>query len=246
MATYTGVADANGDFNISFGSNEYNSGEKITVTAEKDSATKSIELYAPSEPVPPVSSEGISFTGALNDFPNNIGRVVLSGMDTIAAQTFRGDAAAGFIWTRATGLEIKEGITSIGSNAFQGWTAATDLTIPFWITNIGVAAFYGWINATSLNIQANITSISNTAFQGWTKCLSITIPATVTSIGTSAFHNLYNCNEITIHALTPPTITTSTFTNLKSTCVFRVPAASVAAYQAAANWSAFAARIQAI
>mgnify|MGYP001618506052 FL=1 len=42
MPTVTGTADANGDFNIALGAN-YTSGEKITVTAEKDSAEKTIE-----------------------------------------------------------------------------------------------------------------------------------------------------------------------------------------------------------
>ena len=39
-----GVADLNGDFTVPFSSN-YTSGQKITVTAEKDSATKTIELF---------------------------------------------------------------------------------------------------------------------------------------------------------------------------------------------------------
>lgn len=195
MATYTGTADANGDFSISFGANTYTSGEKITLTTEKDSATKSIELFAPSDVV---GGGVIQFTGSLDYFPANIGGIIVSG-----------------------------------------------------ITNFENSAFYANNNnlfkkATSLEIKAPAAFVSTSAFRGWTLAASLILPSTITNIGSNAFDGWSECNVIYCYATTPPAIAATSFIDLKSTCIFKVPAGSVAAYQAAANWSAFAARIEAI
>ena len=220
MTTYTGVADANGDFIVPF-SSAYTSGEKITVTAEKDGAIKSIELYAPSEAV---GGGVIQFSGTLVDFPNNIGGITISQIaGSIGSYAFYCYAAGSNIYSKATSLVIPEGVTSV---------------LDF--------SFFGWISANSLILPASLKMIGNNAFSGWAKTTSLVIPEGVTSIGNSAFSNWSTCLEIVCLALIPPTIQSNTFANLKSTCIFKVPAASVAAYQAAPNWSAFAARIQAI
>lgn len=124
MPTYTGAADSNGDFNISFGSNSFTSGEKITVVAEKDGATKSIELFAPSD----VTGGGvIRFTGNIIDFPNNIGGVVLSEISgRIASYAFyAGDPFS--IWGKAISLDIPSTVTSLGSRAFYGWGSCNEI-----------------------------------------------------------------------------------------------------------------------
>lgn len=290
MATYTAVADANGDFIVPF-SSAYTSGEKITVTAEKDSATKSIELFAPSD----VTGGGvIQFTGTLDNFPNNIGGVILSeisgGIGNYAFSAVSANALS--LWKKATSLTLTNSVTSIGSNAFSewtnatqltlssslrsinqgafsGWTKATSLSIPDSVLTLGQECFYGWVSSLSLHIGSGLTSIPIQAFDGWAKATSLAIPDQVKNIGAYAFRgwslatsllvgagvtsiegysfmNWASCNEIICRALIPPTITNTSFNGLKSTCIFKVPAASVAAYQAAPNWSAFASRIQAI
>lgn len=291
MATYTGVADANGDFNIPFGSNSYTSGEKITITAEKDSAIKSIELFAPSE----VTGGGvIQFAGELLSFPENIGEVTISGIDgPIGGYAFQSGNVSS-IWAKASGLNISNGVTSIGQFAFSTWSNALKLTLPNTLISIGSSAFYtwtkvntelilppqlvdigdsafrGWSKATSLTIPSSVkslngerifqdwslatslnlnfggTTIPRYCFLGWSLCTRLTIPANVTFIAAGAFFGWASCTEITCLNTTPPTIQADTFSNLNASCVFRVPAGSVAAYQAAPNWSAFASRIQAI
>lgn len=198
MAIYTGTADANGNFSIPFGIS-YTSGEKVTVIAEKDGATKSIELYAPSDTA---GGGAIQFSGTLVDFPANIGVMTLSGLSGA----------------------IKYG-------AFKFTDAVND----------GMSAY-----ATGLIIEDGVTTIESYAFSNFRKVVTLSLPSTLTSIGNYTFESYAACNTIICKAAVPPTITTSSFQNLKSTCVFKVPAASVAAYQAAPNWSAFASRIQAI
>lgn len=287
MATYTGVADANGDFTVPFSSN-YTSGQKITVTAEKDSVTKSIELYAPSDTV---GSSFIQFDGLLNDFPNNIGNVKISGIIGAIGNYAFYSTNAGEVWAKATGLEISPGITSIGTQAFKGWISAKKLSLPETLQTLGNfafdgwtygelldlppilsipnSAFAGWLNAKTLILNSGTKTVGPNSFSQWSSAISVTLPSTITSIAegafygwgmltnliipqsvlqidSSAFYGLSSCTQITVLANTPPTIQSNTFSGLKSTCIFKVPAESVAAYQAAPNWSAFAARIQAI
>lgn len=219
MTIYTGVADANGDFKVPFSSN-YTGGQKITVTAEKDGATKSIELFAPSDTL---GGGAIQFSGSLANFPQDIGGVVLTGLsgdigNTAFFSTFSGEWCA-----KATSLEIKDGVTSIGSSAFTGWTSSKSLILP-----------------------EGLLTISQQAFQSWGAAKNLTLPSTITSLSSEVFSGWSSCDEVICKAVNPPAITSTTFYKLKSTCIFKVPAASVAAYQAAANWSAFASRIQAI
>lgn len=267
MPIYTGTADANGDFNISFGSSSYTSSEKITVTAEKDSAEKSIELYAPSEVV---GGGVIQFTGNLSNFPANIGGIKISGLSGgIGNSAFYAQLILTNLFRAATSLEIATGVTSIGSSAFYNWAGIKSLSLPAGLLSIGASAFYNASSLLSLVIPDSVTSIGASAFQsmagiasltlsnscniienacfsGMTAIKKIDIPANVTTIGTQSFSHATSCDELICRAVIPPTIQSNTFQSLKSTCIIKVPSASVAAYQAAPNWSVFASRIQAI
>ena len=244
MAIYTGVADANGDFKVPF-STSYTSGQKIVVTAEKDSATKSIELFAPSDAI---GGGAISWTGSNSNFPRNIGDVTLSSAinEVIAQYAFYVENSSKMSFGyNATKLTIKAA-TEIGAYAFYGWANAVSLILPNTLQIIGAFAFRGWVNAASLNIPEGVIEIRSDAFQSWDIAKTLTLPSTVTYMGSYAFSYWSSATEVIVNATTPPEITSNTFDSLNSACVFKVPAASVVAYKAAPNWSAFASRIQAI
>lgn len=268
MATYTGVADANGDFTVSFGSDAYTGGQKVIVTAERDSATKSIELHAPSSVV---GGGTIQFSGSLDNFPENIGVVTISGLTgTIGGQAFFSSGGGAF-FAHALGLVVGDGVTSMLPQSFDGWSIAESLNLPTTLTSIGNYAFQNWYALKAIDIPDSVITIGNYAFNNATSgsALSLTIGSRCTTIGQEAFWNQQlltnadigasvttmgqwacgnwtSCNQIIMRSITPPTIQANTFSSLKSTCIIKVPAASVAAYQAAPNWSAFASRIQAI
>lgn len=217
MATYTTVADSNGDFRVSF-SSAYTGGEKIIITAEKDNATKTIELQAPSNYID--VGAAIKFSGSLVDFPLNIGAVTIEGVGAIQANAFNA-STTGEMGRRSTKLIIA-GFTSILDQAFLAWQATNGIII-----------------------NPPLTTIGNSAFSG-TAAKLIDLPSTITSMQNAAFANATAALEIICRAVTPPSISSGSFTNLNASCVFKVPAGSVAAYQAAPNWSAFASRIHAI
>ena len=241
MATYTATADANGDFTVHFSSN-YTAGQKITVTAEKEGATKSIELHAPSDTT---GGGVIRFSGSLSSFPANVGVVTLTeGISgTINQGAFEDSGSYYSIWGKATGLVILGAVMTISTDAFKYWGNATSLTLPSTLTTIQTRAFKGWGRLTELVIPDSVTTVGSEAFYSTPLCTKLTIGSGVTSIGTQAFGYFVACNEITLKPTTPPHISSNTFQNLKAGCVFKVPSASLAAYQAAANWSAFASQM---
>lgn len=239
MTIYTGVADANGDFTVPFAT-AYTSGEKITVTAEKSGAQKTIELYAPSD----TTGGGIiQFSGTMNDFPNNVGKVTLSAEingaileNAFSAQTY------GSIWEKATGLSIK-GAVSIGNSAFYGWVNSLSLSLPALLVTISASAFDSWSNLLEIMIPNSVTTIEDYAFRNCTACKKVTIGSSVTSIGWNCFENLTSCTELIVLPTVPPTAGTYFLNGLKTNCVIKVPAASLAAYKAATNWKAYASKM---
>lgn len=244
MATYTGIADANGDFKVPF-SSLYTSGEKITVTAEKDGVEKSIELFAPSEVAPGPTSGFLKFSGGVVNFPQNIGNVEVIGVDVIRSSSFNA-TIDGSLWAFATGLTISIPATEVQSEAFRGWTNSTYLNLPSGLEKIFGNAFRGWVRALELTIPDTVIRIEALAFDGWSSGRNLTIGSGVAEMMAYSFRGWTSCEQVILKATIPPAITSDTFPDIPPACIFKVPAASVAAYQEAAHWSAFASRIQAI
>ena len=262
MTTYTTTADSSGNYSIAFGT-AYTGGQKVSVTSEKDGSTKNIELYAPSSVI---GGGEIQFSGTMTNFPDNVGGVTVTGINgTIKTEAFAA-YYNGHIWKKATSLTIGSGVTTISSRAFAAWSAAKALTIPDSVTTISSSAFNAWSAMTTLNLGTGLTTIDMSAFQNCSELTSITIPnsvttissqafyscsaatyiqigSAVTSIGNNTFFDATSCNEMRCLPTTPPSIMINTFTNLKSTCVIKVPAASLTAYQTATNWSVHASKM---
>lgn len=240
MANYTTVADGNGDFAVSF-SSSYTSGEKITVTAEVSGATKSIELFAPSETVSG-SNNWIAFTISTGGYPTNIAMSTTGSIpNDIPANAFY--AQSGNIFSKARSLTIPNTITSIGDSAFRGWGLVTSLVIPDSVVSLGEFVFQNWTSATSLIVGNGVTSIKTACFESWISATSLTIGSSVADIYDYAFFGWSSLLEMTVLRATPPTITSTTFSGLKASCVIKVPAASLNAYKTAPNWSAHASKM---
>lgn len=264
MATYTGVADANGDFNIPFSSN-YTSAQKVTVTAEKDGAEKSIELYAPSDTT---GGGNIRFTGNVNNYPLNIGGVELHGfIGTIGNNVFDSDIFS----KNATSLLIGEGLVSVGNYTFRNWTKITKLTTPTSLKTIGewsfsymraleriedinpllanltqttipISAFYQCDKAVGhLIIPDHIIIIDQQAFASSLKVSKVTLGTAVKTLGIQCI-NFVAVQELICKPTTPPT-GGSVIDNIPATALIRVPVASLNAYKTASGWSAKASQM---
>ena len=84
-------------------------------------------------------------------------------------------------------VEIADGVTTIGNNAFNGCSGLTSLTMPNSVTSIGGWAFTWCDHLTSFDIPNSVTSIGDHAFERCDNLSSLTIGNSVTSIGISAF-----------------------------------------------------------
>ena len=169
---------------------------------------------------------------------NNIATLTFDGVTTIGNSAF-------FMCTGLTSLTIPSTVTTIGNNSFSSCTGLTSLTIPSTVTSIGNYVFSSCTGLTSLTLSEGITSIGQGAFGACTGLTSLTIPSTVTSIRNNAFYGCTGLTSITCLATTPPSLTTSSFTNTNE-CPIYVPSKSVETYKTATNWSSLASRIQAI
>jgi hypothetical protein len=116
---------------------------------------------------------------------------------------------------------IREGVTSIGNNAFSGCSSLTSLSIPASVISIGNSAFEYCLSLTSVNIPGSVVNIGETAFAScralthviladgvqnvgfaafaWCSSLtSITLPDSLTGIGNSAFQGCTALTSITL------------------------------------------------
>ena len=95
-------------------------------------------------------------------------------------------------------IELGNGVTSIGYNAFYSCYSLASITIPNGVTSIGNSAFYSCYSLASITIPDGVTSIVEGTFHYCYSLASITIPDGVTSIGSQTFHNCYSLASITI------------------------------------------------
>ena len=93
---------------------------------------------------------------------------------------------------------IKNGVTSIGEDAFCGCGALANVTIPNSVTIIGVGAFAGCRNLTSIMLPNSLSSIDHQVFANCRSLKDISIPNSVKSIGNGAFVGCISLTSIRI------------------------------------------------
>ena len=72
-------------------------------------------------------------------------------------------------------VEINDGVTTIGNQAFYYCSGLTCLTIPNSVTTIGERAFFDCSGLTSLTIPNSVTTIGGSAFRGCPRLTSISV-----------------------------------------------------------------------
>ncbi len=91
-------------------------------------------------------------------------------------------------------LNVEDGVTHIGDDAFAGCRYLARAVISDTVTSIGNDAFYGCSTLWDLKLPAKIDSIDEYAFHNCTSLGSIALPDTLTHIGNDAFHDCGNLN----------------------------------------------------
>ena len=182
----------------------------------------------------------------------NIGVSAFEGCESITYLKFGSvlKTISQYSFSGCKNLKIVEGfentaITNTSWNTFYGCSSLQSIQLPESLTAIGGSAFNGCSSLTEITIPAGVTSISGSAFAGCSALTEITIPAGVTSIGGRAFDGCSSLQYIRIEATTPPSLASTNAIPSTIGAIY-VPDASVAAYQAATNWSSYASKIKGI
>ena len=137
-------------------------------------------------------------------------------------------------------------VTSILLQTFRDCSSLAEINLPDTLTSIGYWAFQGCSSLKRVvNLEnTKVTSISSELFLYCSSLAEINLPAGVTSIKNDAFRGCSLLQYIRIEATTPPTLSANAIPS--SIVAIYVPDESVAAYQAATNWSSFASKIKGI
>ena len=157
-----------------------------------------------------------------------------NNITTIDADAFYGSMCENVI--------IPETVTLIGNNAFA-YSGIGTMILPGNVTRVSDAAFAGVIGvndvAPVIKLNEGLAVIGAYAFTEANIAGEIEIPSTVTEIGEGCF-DYTGITTVICKPTTPPALGPSAFNSKTAEFTIKVPAASVAAYKAATNWSSYA------
>ena len=99
-----------------------------------------------------------------------------------------------------TTVELENGVTSIGNNAFAYCSSLTGVTIPAGVTSIGNYAFIFCSELADVVIPASVASIGTGAFSNCGSLTGVTIPDGVTSIRERTFTHCGSLRDVALPA----------------------------------------------
>ena len=99
---------------------------------------------------------------------------------------------------RIRSVTISDGITSIGSRAWNGCTGITDAAVPESVTSIGDSAFANCSDLKTIILGSKISTIGSNAFSNCFGLQSITLTGKLSTIGNRAFSNCTGLQNISI------------------------------------------------
>ncbi|WP_165253408.1 leucine-rich repeat domain-containing protein, partial [Adlercreutzia sp. ZJ304] len=131
---------------------------------------------------------GVSFEGRVADIAADVNNYHIA-VTTIANNAFENSGI--------TGVNLPQGLKTIGDEAFYGCSGLTSITFPNTLVEIGSSAFQD-TKFTSISLPSSLRTIKGYAFTSVPIAGELSIPEGVENIGSSVFGNNVDITKLTI------------------------------------------------
>ena len=153
--------------------------------------------------------------------------------------------------TSLTGATLSTSLEAIPQGMFHSATTLSSITIPSSVSRISGSAFYACSGLTgTLTLPNSVTLIGSQTFAYCSGLSRVVIGSGIQTINPQAFYSCTGLNRITVNCSAVPYLAAPTgdpargvFDSTNNAPIY-VPSASVNAYKAATNWSAYSDRIR--
>lgn len=175
-------------------------------------------------------------------FSTSGSKLTINGEGTMADYYFMNYAPWDSYASSILALEVKEGVTNIGSYTCRNCTNLTSVKIANSVNTIGRLAFY---NCSKLNSVTIPEGVSNIDFRAFGNCGSLTkvyLPSSLKSMNDDVFGNSH-LTTVYCSAKTVPTIVDESIGNfnaISENATLYVPASAIEDYRSTAPWNKFA------
>ena len=250
--------DENGSFYMPFGvtTNEGSKVDRFVFGAKVESipaalcyGMKNLTSVELPESLKSINEHAFSTTGVQSVVvPNNVTKLGVSafwGCDALKQITI-GERVAeigDYAFSRCTSLEsivLPNSVESLGDEAFWGCTGLKSAVIGNGVTRLGNYTFSRCESLVSVTLSENLAVMCDEVFWSCSSLPSITLPATLQEMGNWCFENCSSLRDVYTHALVPPTISESTFTNaVASVATLHTPKDYADVYAKATYWKDF-------
>ena len=136
--------------------------------------------------------------GNLNWSLNKNGHLTISGNGAMDGFSHDSTDAWNTYRSKITSVELKNGITSIGWNAFFSCENLKSVTIPSSVTTIGNYAFSNCSSLNTVLIPSTVATLGNSAFRSCSKLQNLTISEGVTVMEEYVFCGCSSLTSVTI------------------------------------------------
>lgn len=129
-------------------------------------------------------------------------------------------------------------LTSLGDQVFANCLGLTEVVVPEGVTTIG-SAFFSCENLKSVTLPSTLETFTGNTFYGNKALEEIELPAGLKSIGIMTFCGCTGLKKITSNSEEPAEAKLMAFDDVATDIPVYVPAPSIEAYKAAAEWMNF-------